>query len=160
MWNAICPSFFEGGHKYTVDGIIFVGTSGYHIFLHKSYRKLLFHWYWNSWIGPAMKFGTHENFSRSQYPSQTRFHALKDVSPSQRFEPTCMLTILKFYNAYIISLSNHTKNENISFHQESYVTKHYFWVNCLSPPFCAKFSCTKSSVWFPLLIGHCWVLQL
>ena len=29
----------------------------------------------------------------------------------------------------------------------------------LSPPFCAKFSCTQSSIYFALNIGHRWVLQ-
>ena len=29
----------------------------------------------------------------------------------------------------------------------------------LSPPFCAKFSCTQSSIYFTLNIGHRWVLQ-
>ena len=55
----------------TVNGFIFVGTNfcrlnrkgisfgikirGFYIFIHKSNRKLLFRWYWNSWIGPSTK---------------------------------------------------------------------------------------------------------
>ena len=58
----------------------------------------------------------------------------------QRFEPTCILTIVEFYNAYIICLLNHTKIEYISFQQESYATKHYCWVNHFkSTIFCQVF---------------------
>ena len=81
-------------HRYTVDGIIFVGTnfhgSNYNdtlvgfkipgpvgfkirrptIFLHDSYRKLLFRGYWNLWIRPLMKttkIGTQRKLSHPQY---------------------------------------------------------------------------------------------
>ena len=63
------------------------------------------------------------------YPSPTSFRALKDVLPSQRLEPTCIWTFLVFYNTYIIHLSNHTKIEDTSFHQELYSTNQCCWVN-------------------------------
>ena len=67
--------------------------------------------------------------------------------------------ILVFFNTYIIPLSNHTKIEDTCFDQELYATNQYCWVNNLSPPFCAKFSCTQSSIYFALNIGHRWVLK-
>ena len=44
-------------------------------------------------------------------------------------------TILVFYNTYIIPLSNHTKIEDTSFHQELYATNQYCWVNHFVPGF-------------------------
>ena len=70
----------------TVDGFIFVDTNfhglnendqfvgfkilGHSIFLHNSYRKLLIHGYWNSWIGPSRKttkISTPRKLSHPQY---------------------------------------------------------------------------------------------
>ena len=55
----------------TVDGFIFMGTNfhglkkiqtfkgfktcGHSIFFHNSYKKLLFHWHWNSWMRLPLK---------------------------------------------------------------------------------------------------------
>ena len=71
---------------YTMDGFIFVGTDfcglskydtfigfkirGHSIFLHNSYRKLLFRGYYISWIGPSTKttkIGTPRKLSHPQY---------------------------------------------------------------------------------------------
>ena len=58
----------------------------------------------------------------------TSFHALEDESPSWRFKILCTLTILEFYNTYII-LSNRTNIEDISFYRVTYTTDHYCQVN-------------------------------
>ena len=63
----------------TVDGFIFVGTNfrglnkncifvgikirGYYIFLHKSYRKSLFRWFWNSWKVPVPSTKNHKKLA-------------------------------------------------------------------------------------------------
>ena len=68
--------------RHTLDGFIFVGTNflglkkyqtfvqfkirGHCIFLHKSYRKSLFHWHWNLWIRPSTK------TTKNWYPTKVK----------------------------------------------------------------------------------------
>ena len=47
---------------------------GHSIFLHISYKNLLFRWYWNSRIGPSaktMKISTPQKLSHLQYPNRS-----------------------------------------------------------------------------------------
>ena len=47
------------------DTIMGFKICGFTIFLHNSYRKLLFREYWKLWIGPSTKIGTPRKLSHS-----------------------------------------------------------------------------------------------
>ena len=80
----------------TVDGFIFVGTKfrelnsngifvgikicGFYIFFHKSYRKSLFCWHWNSWLGPSTKITKIGTQGKLSHPQYTSVMVLTDVS--------------------------------------------------------------------------------